>query len=74
VVSGLIAWTLRPDERHGPTARPRRLPLDAELALGANDGWLYGLGALRGSLFLAAFVHLMLAFPDGGSDRLERGR
>ena len=40
----------------------------------ANNGWLYGLGAFGGSLFLAAFVHLMLAFPSGRlATRLERG-
>ena len=73
VVSGLIAWTLRPDERHGPAARPRRLLWMLSALWEANNGWVYGLGAFVGSLFLAAFVHLMLAFPDGRlGTRLER--
>src|SRR5581483_3388508 len=52
VVSGLIARTLRPDNR---------------------IGLLLALAALFGSLFLGAFVHLMLAFPEGRlASRLER--
>jgi PAS domain S-box-containing protein len=65
VISGLIAWTLRPGNGTG-----RLLVLVGFLWMlsslwEANDSWVYGLGALVGSLFLAAFVHLMLAFPDG---------
>ncbi len=65
VVSGLIAWTLRPENGTG-----RLLVLVGGLWMlsslwEANAGWLYGLGAFAGSIFLAAFVHLMLAFPDG---------
>jgi PAS domain S-box-containing protein len=73
VISGLIAWTLRPANGTG-----RLLALVGFLWMlsslwDANDGWLYGLGAFGGSLFLAAFVHLMLAFPDGRlGSRLER--
>jgi PAS domain S-box-containing protein len=65
VVSGLIAWTLRPTNGTG-----RLLVLVGFLWMlsslwEANAGWAYGLGAFIGSLFLAAFVHLLLAFPDG---------
>ncbi len=73
VVSGLIAWTLRPANGTG-----RLLVLVGFLWMlsalwEANDGWVYGLGAFAGSLFLAAFVHLMLAFPDGRlGTKLER--
>jgi PAS domain S-box-containing protein len=73
VVSGLIAWTLRPANGTG-----RLLVLVGFMWMltslwEANDGWVYGLGAFVGSLFLAAFVHLMLAFPDGRlATRIER--
>jgi PAS domain S-box-containing protein len=73
VISGLIAWLLRPANGTG-----RLLALVGVLWMlsalwEANDGWVYGLGALIGSLFLAAFVHLMLAFPEGRlATRLER--
>jgi PAS domain S-box-containing protein len=65
VISGLIAWTLRPTNGTG-----RLLVLVGFLWMlsslwEANEGWAYGLGAFVGSLFLAAFVHLLLAFPDG---------
>jgi PAS domain S-box-containing protein len=65
VVSGLIAWTLRPTNGTG-----RLLVLVGFLWMlsslwEANAGRAYGLGAFIGSLFLAAFVHLLLAFPDG---------
>jgi PAS domain S-box-containing protein len=65
VVSGLIAWTLRPENGTGRLLVAVGFLWMLGALWEANDGWLYGLGAFAGSLFLAAFVHLMLAFPDG---------
>ncbi|MGE5275135.1 MAG: PAS domain S-box protein [Verrucomicrobiota bacterium] len=74
VVSGLIAWTLRPDNGTGRLLVAVGLLWMLSALWEANNGWLYGLGAFAGSLFLAAFVHLMLAFPSGRlATRLERG-
>jgi PAS domain S-box-containing protein len=64
-ITGLLAWTLRPANGTG-----RLLVLVGMLwmlsALWESDnGWIYGLASMFGSLFLAAFVQLMLAFPEG---------
>jgi PAS domain S-box-containing protein len=65
VVSGLIAWTLRPENATGRLLVAVGFLWMLSSLWEANDAWLYGLGSFFGSLFLAAFVHLMLAFPDG---------
>jgi PAS domain S-box-containing protein len=65
VISGLIAWTLRPANGTGWLLVLVGFLWMVSALWEANDEWVYGLGALVGSLFLAAFVHLMLAFPDG---------
>ncbi len=64
-VSGLVAWTLRPDNGTG-----RLLVLVGVLWL-VSSFWesdhqaVFTIGNVFGSLFLAAFVHLLLAFPEG---------
>ena len=68
LVAGLVAWTRRPENGTG-----RLLILVSFLqALNgfweANDPALFTVGEAFGSLFLAAFIHLVLAFPEG---RLE---
>jgi len=73
VVSGLIAWTLRPKNRTGGLLVLVGFLWMLSSLWEANAGWVYGLGAFTGSLFFAAFVHLMLAFPDGRlGTKLER--
>jgi PAS domain S-box-containing protein len=73
VVSGLIAWTLRPANGTGRLLVVVGFLWMLSSLWEANAGWVYGLGAFAGSLFLAAFVHLMLAFPDGYlGTKLER--
>jgi PAS domain S-box-containing protein len=73
VVSGLIAWTLRPANGTGRLLVLVGFMWMLSALWEANEGWVYGLGAFAGSLFLAAFVHLMLAFPDGRlGTKLER--
>jgi PAS domain S-box-containing protein len=73
VVSGLVARTLRPENGTG-----RLLVLVGFLWM-INAFWesdrriVFGLAELLGGLFLAAFVHLMLAFPEGKlGSRVER--
>ncbi len=64
-ISGLVAWTLRPENGTG------RLLVLVGLLWIVNGFWesdtpvVFGLAELFGSLFLAAFVHLMLTFPEG---------
>src|SRR5581483_639007 len=73
VVSGLIARTLRPDNRIGLLLALVGFLWLVNAFWEANSRWLLGLAALFGSLFLGAFVHLMLAFPEGRlASRLER--
>jgi PAS domain S-box-containing protein len=64
-ISGLIARTIRPNNDTGLL-----LTLVGFLWLfnafwESNSRWALGLAAIFGSLFLGAFVHLMLAFPEG---------
>src|SRR5919204_5854549 len=65
VVSGLIAWTI-----HAGNGTGRLLALVGFLwmvgALWESDTpVVFGLATIFGSLFLAAFLHLMLTFPEG---------
>ena len=65
VISGLIAWTQQPDNGTG-----RLLVLVGALwastgLFESDNGWVLGSVGLFGSLFLAGFVHLLLAFPEG---------
>ena len=65
VFAGLLGWTLRPHNRTG------RLMVAVGFAglvnglSGANHSVPYTLGGLFGSVFLAVFVHLLLAYPSG---------
>ena len=73
IVSGLVGWTLSPENGTG-----KLLALVGALWMisalwDAKVGWVFALGTLFGSLFLAAFVQLMLAFPAGRlASRFER--
>ena len=73
MISGLIAWTQQPDNGTG-----RLMVLVGALwattgLYESDNGWVIGFVGLFGSLFLAAFVHLLLAFPEGRlGTRLER--
>ena len=73
IASGLFARTIHPENGTGLL-----LALVGFLWLinsfwEANSRWVIGVASLLGSLFLGAFVHLMLAYPDGRlASRLER--
>jgi PAS domain S-box-containing protein len=73
VVSGLIAWTLRPENGTGRLLVLTGFLWTLESFYLSNNGWVLGFAELFGSLYLAAFLHLLLAFPEGRlSTRLER--
>lgn len=73
VVSGLVAWTLRPDNGAGRLLTLVGFLWMVEALWESNTAVVYGFAEVFGSLFLAAFVQLMLAFPDGKlATRLER--
>ncbi|MFL5981731.1 MAG: histidine kinase [Gaiellaceae bacterium] len=65
VVAGLIGWTLRPTNRTGMLMVAVGFGVLATSLVEANHSVPYTLGTLFGSLFIAAFVHLVLAYPSG---------
>jgi PAS domain S-box-containing protein len=73
VVGGLIARTIRPDNGTGLLLTLVGFLWLINAFWEANNRWILGLAAVFGSLFLGAFVHLMLAYPEGRlASRLER--
>ena len=65
VVAGLIGWTRRPANRIGMLMVAVGFGVLASSLVEANYSVPYTLGTLLGSLFIAAFVHLLLAYPSG---------
>jgi signal transduction histidine kinase len=65
VISGLIGWTLRASNRTGMLMVAVGFGVLADSLYEANYALPYTLGLLFGSLFIAAFVHLLLAYPSG---------
>jgi PAS domain S-box-containing protein len=65
VVAGLIGWTRRPANRIGMLMVAVGFGVLAGSLYEANNTVPYTLGTLVGSLFIAAFVHLLLAYPGG---------
>jgi PAS domain S-box-containing protein len=65
IFAGLIGWTRRPKNRTGMLM----VAVGFGVFLGslgeANYSIPYTLGALLGSLFIAMFIHLLLAYPSG---------
>jgi signal transduction histidine kinase len=73
VVAGLIGWTRRPANRTGMLMVAVGFGVLASSLYEANHALPFTLGNLLGSLFIAAFVHLLLAYP-GGTLISRRGR
>jgi signal transduction histidine kinase len=63
--AGLIGWTRRPGNRTGMLMVAVGFGVLADGLYEANAALPYTLGNLVGSLFIAAFVHLLLAYPTG---------
>jgi PAS domain S-box-containing protein len=65
IFAGLIGWSLRPQNRVGKLM----VLVGFGVLIGglseANHPVPYTLGAIFGSVFIAAFVHLLLAYPSG---------
>jgi PAS domain S-box-containing protein len=64
-VSGLLAWTLQPANGTGRLLVAVSFLWMVEALWESNTPVVFGLAELFGGLFLAAFVHLLLAFPEG---------
>jgi PAS domain S-box-containing protein len=65
VVAGLIGWTRRPSNRTGMLMVAVGFGVLATSLTEANYSLPYTLGIVFGSVFIAAFVHLLLAYPTG---------
>jgi signal transduction histidine kinase len=65
IAAGLIGWTRRPANRTGMLMVAVGFGVLADSLYEANSSFPYTLGTIVGSLFIAAFVHLLLAYPGG---------
>jgi hypothetical protein len=65
VVAGLIGWTRRPENRIGMLMVAVGFGVLATSLYEANHPIPYTLGSLFGTLFIAVFLHLLLAYPNG---------
>ena len=65
ILAGLIGWTRRPQNRTGMLMVAVGFGVLIGVLGEANHPIPFTLGALLGSLFIAAFVHLLLAYPSG---------
>jgi PAS domain S-box-containing protein len=65
VLAGLIGWNRRPTNRTGMLMVAVGFGVLVGVLGEANYDVPYTLGALFGSLFIAVFVHLLLAYPSG---------
>jgi signal transduction histidine kinase len=65
VIAGLIGWTRRPHNRTGKLMVGVGFGVLIGVLSQANYALPYTLGAIFGSLFIAAFVHLLLVYPSG---------
>ena len=65
ILAGLIGWTRRPQNRTGMLMVAVGFGVLIGVLWEANHPIPFTLGALFGSLFIAAFVHLLLAYPSG---------
>jgi signal transduction histidine kinase len=71
---GLFAWWRRPDNRFGVLMTTVGFAYFLSVLTAADASWLFSVGVLLSSVYLAVFVHMLLAYPDGrlGSQRLRR--
>ena len=68
IASGLIAWGRRPENRTGPLMVLVGFTWFVNAVIATNSPWVFSVGLLFGDLFLAIYVHLLVAYPSG---RLE---
>jgi signal transduction histidine kinase len=72
--AGLYAWWRRPDNRFGVLMTAVGFAFFLGVLTSADSSGLFTVGVLFSSLYLAVFVHMLLAYPDGKVDspRLRR--
>jgi PAS domain S-box-containing protein len=65
ILAGLIGWSRRPRNRTGMLMVAVGFGVLVGSLTEANHSIPYTIGALLGSIFIAIFVHLLLAYPSG---------
>jgi signal transduction histidine kinase len=65
---GLYAWWRRPDNRFGVLMTAVGFAFFLSVLSAADAGWMFTIGVLLSSIYLAVFVHMLLAYPDGRID------
>ena len=66
--AGLFAWWRRPDSRFGVLMTAVGFAFFLGSLTAADGSWLFTIGVLLSNLYLAVFVHMLLAYPDGRID------
>jgi PAS domain S-box-containing protein len=65
ILAGLIGWSRRPHNRTGMLMVAVGFGVFVGSLTEANHSLPFTIGALLGSMFIAIFVHLLLAYPTG---------
>lgn len=73
LISGLLSWRRRPDNRLGPVMIGTGFAWFASLLVEAPPPWLYTIGEAVRYLFIVGFVYIFVSFPSGRLSRLDRG-
>ncbi len=66
--AGLFAWWRRPDNRFGVLMTAVGFAFFLSVLTASDSSLLFTIGVLFSSLYLAVFVHMLLAYPDGRID------
>jgi signal transduction histidine kinase len=66
--AGLFAWWRRPDNRFGVLMTAVGFAFFLGSLTAADGSWLFTIGVLLSNIYLAVFVHMLLAYPDGRID------
>jgi PAS domain S-box-containing protein len=65
ILGGLVAWARRPDNRFGPLLVTVGLTVFIGALELSNSSLPFTLGFVFGGIFIAVFIHALLAFPRG---------
>jgi signal transduction histidine kinase len=65
LVSGLLSWRQRPENRLGPVMVCTGFAWFASLLIEAHTDWLYTLGEAVQYLYIVGFIYILLSFPSG---------
>ena len=65
ILGGLFAWARRPDNRFGPLLTAVGLTVFISALGASNESIPFTIGWTFGGLFIAVFIHALLAFPRG---------